>query len=154
MTVPRVLFGVLGDVVFESVTTLVFCAATKNPLFSERIFYTGLSLYFAGVAIELVAELQRAAFKRKPENEGKLRTTGFWSITRHINSAMKNVVYGFAYRLATGGPMYSIPTAGMYLTNFIANAMPSNEAYCKKKYGRQWEEYEKKTPRQLIPDIY
>lgn len=83
-----------------------------------------------------MAELQRAAFKRKPDNEGKPCTTGFWSITRHINYTM-NVVYGFAYGLATGGPIYSIPTAGMYLNNFITNATPSNEAYCKKKYGRQ-----------------
>lgn len=47
-----------------------------------------------------------------------------------------NVVYGFAYGLATGGPICSTHTADMYLTDFIANAMPSNEAYCKRKYGR------------------
>lgn len=44
MTIPMVLFGVLSDVVYESLTSLVFCAAAKIPLFSERLFYTGLSI--------------------------------------------------------------------------------------------------------------
>lgn len=144
---------IILDLAYECVSSLVFSTAAKNPFFSERYFYIGMTVYFAAIAVELIAELQRAAFKSKPENEGKLCTTGLWSITRHINYTM-NVVYGFAYGLATGGPLYAIPTTGMYLTNFITNAMPSNEAYCKKKYGRQWEEYEKQTPWQLIPGIY
>lgn len=153
MTTPFAIFGVLLDVSYETVNSLIFCGAAKNPLFSERYFYTGMAIFYTALVVEFAAELQRVAFKRKPENDGKPCTSGFWSITRHINYTM-NVIYGLGYGLATGGPLYSIATAGMYLINFVTNAMPSNEAYCKKKYGRQWEEYEKNTPWQLIPGIY
>lgn len=153
MTTQFVPVAIIMDLAYEGISSLVFSAAAKNPFFSERYFYAGMTIYFIGIALELIAELQRAAFKSKPENKGKLCTTGFWAITRHINYTM-NVVYGLAYGLVMGGPPYAIATTSMYLSNFTTNAMPSIEAYCKKKYGRQWEEYVKKTPWQLIPGIY
>lgn len=153
MTLPFATFGVLLDLTYECVTTLVFTGSSINPLFSERAFYIGTGLYFTGIAIELVAELHRAAFKAKKENQGKLCTTGLWSVTRHINYTA-NVLFGFGYGLATGGLGYSIATAGMYASNFVTNAMPSIEEYCAKKYGSQWEEYTRRTKWQLIPGIY
>ena len=45
-------------------------------------------------------------------------------------------------------------TAGMYLANFTTNAMPSIEEYCRKRYGAEWERYEREVPYQLIPGIY
>ena len=98
----------------------------------------------------MVAELHRAAFKSKPENDGKLCTTGLWAITRHINYTA-NVLYGFGVGLATGGIPYALATSGMYLTNFTTNAIPGIESYCEKKYGEQWAKYEKKVPWKLIP---
>jgi steroid 5-alpha reductase family enzyme len=146
-------FGVVADIMYESITSLVFTAAAKNPMFSERFFYAGFTLYVSSVAVELIAELQRAAFKRRPENKGKVCTTGFWGITRHINYTA-NVAFGFGYGLAAGGPLYACMTAGMYLSNFILNAMPSIEGYCRDKYGKEWEAYEREVPYQLIPGIY
>ncbi len=146
-------FALISDFLYEATTTLVFTAAASNPAFSERQFYIGLSLFFTGLTIEVVAELHRAAFKSKPENKGKLCTTGFWAVTRHINYTA-NVIYGFGVGLATGGIPYSMATAGMYLTNFTTNAIPSHEDYMKEKYGRQWAEYEKKVPWKLIPYLY
>jgi protein-S-isoprenylcysteine O-methyltransferase Ste14 len=146
-------FGVVADLMYESITTLVFTAAAKNPMFDERLFYVGFTLYVSSVALEFVAELQRVAFKQNPENKGKLCTTGFWGVTRHINYTA-NVLFGLGYGLATGGPLYACMTAGMYLANFITNAMPSIEDYCRKKYGKEWEQYESDVPYQLIPGIY
>ncbi|KIW64811.1 hypothetical protein PV04_09719 [Phialophora macrospora] len=89
----------------------------------------------ASAAVELLAELQLIAFKAKNENRGKLCTTGFWAVTRHINYTA-NVLFGFGYRLATGGLLYSLATAGRYISNFTLNAMPSIEKYCRESMGK------------------
>jgi protein-S-isoprenylcysteine O-methyltransferase Ste14 len=153
MTMPFAIFGVLGDLGFETINTLLFTTAAVNPLWSERLFYIGATVHFAAMAIELLAEIQRKAFKSKPENKGKLCTTGFWAITRHINYSM-NVLFGFGMGLATGGALYTPLSAGMYLSNFIFNAIPSIEEYCKTKYGEEWQRYVEKVPWKLIPGIY
>jgi protein-S-isoprenylcysteine O-methyltransferase Ste14 len=147
-------FGFLSHIIYDGVTALVFSAASVNPLFSERrFFYPGATLYLAAIAFEFAAEMQRVSFKRDPRNAGKPCTTGFWAITRHINYTA-NVVYGFAYGLAAGGPVYACLTAGMYLSNFVTNAMPSLEKYCRERYGAEWVRYEREVPWQLIPGIY
>lgn len=61
---------------------------------------------------------------------------------------------GFAYGLASGGPLYACMTGGMYLANFVTNAMPGIEKYCRERYGSEWARYERETPSQLIPGIY
>lgn len=153
VTMPFAFFGVLADIIYESITSLVFTTASVNPMFSQTFVKIGSSMYFAGVFLELTAELQRAAFKAKKENEGKLCTTGLWGITRHINFTA-NVLFAAGYGLATGGPLYAIPTAGMYVCNFVFNAIPSLEDYCRGKYGKEWERYERDVRWQLIPGIY
>jgi protein-S-isoprenylcysteine O-methyltransferase Ste14 len=153
MTMKFAIFGIIADFVYESVSSLVFTTASVNPLFSEKYFYTGATIFFASVALELAAELQRAVYKANKTNEGKICKTGFWGLTRHINYTA-NVMFGFGYGLATGGPLYSIATAGMYISNFVYNAMPGIETYCQAKYGEQWTLYKKEVPWQLFPGIY
>ena len=147
------IFAILADGIYESISTTVFTAASVNPLWSERFFYTGMTIFYSAIVLEWAAELQRISFKADPKNKGKLCTTGFWGITRHINYTA-NVLYGFGYGLALGGPLYSIPTAGMYLANFITNAIPSIEEYCGLKYGEEWKQYERETRWKLIPGLY
>ena len=146
-------FGILSDLIYEGITSLVFTAASVNPMFSEKLFYAGTTLYFASVALELAAELQRTSFKMKKENKGRVCKTGFWAITRHINYTA-NMLFGFGYGLAAGGPLYAIATGGMYVANFVFNAMPGLEKYGREKYGQQWAEYEREVPWQLFPGIY
>lgn len=153
MTMQFAFFAVLADLIYETVTSLVFTASAVNPLFSKRMFYVGTTVYFASVALELIAELQRASFKAEPENKGKLCKTGLWGISRHINYTA-NVLFGLGYGLATGGPLYSIMTAGMYVSNFATNAIPGLEDYCRAKYGDDWKLYEKEVPWKLIPGVY
>ncbi|KAF2673855.1 hypothetical protein BT63DRAFT_167878 [Microthyrium microscopicum] len=60
-------------------------AGASNPFWNEKLFYVGASIFYASVGLEIAAEIQRHTFKRKPENEGKLCTSGFWAMTRHVN---------------------------------------------------------------------
>jgi protein-S-isoprenylcysteine O-methyltransferase Ste14 len=153
MTTSSAFFAVVSDFVYEAITSLVFTTASINPMFSEHYFYTGTTIYMASVMIELLAELQRSAFKAKAENEGEVCEAGFWGITRHINYTA-NVMFGFGYGLATGGPLYSVATAGLYISNFVLNAIPGIEKYCHEKYDDRWAEYELDVPWRLIPGIY
>lgn len=153
MTTGFALWAVPADLIYESTTSLVFTAASANPLFSERYFYVRTTIYMASVAVELFAELQRSASKAKVKNKGKLCKTGFWGITRHINYTA-NVMYGFGYGLAAGGPLYSIATAGVYVANFVFNAVPGIEKYCSEKYGDEWAKYERAVPWRLFPSFY
>jgi protein-S-isoprenylcysteine O-methyltransferase Ste14 len=153
MTLKFATFAILSDFVYESVSSTVFATASINPLWNERYFYVGFTIFMASMAVEFLAELQRIAFKAKKENRGKVCKSGFWAITRHINYTA-NTLFGFGYGLATGGPIYSLATAGMYIANFTLNAMPSIETYCREKYGDDWKQYEREVPWQLFPGIY
>ncbi len=45
----------------------------------------GLLIWIIGFYFEAVGDLQKTCFKQKPENRGKLMTTGLWKYTRHPN---------------------------------------------------------------------
>lgn len=47
--------------------------------------YVGIALWVLGFIFEVGGDQQLENFKKKPENKGKLLTTGFWSVTRHPN---------------------------------------------------------------------
>lgn len=153
VTLPFVTFAVLSDFVYETISSLVFTAASSNPMFSDRWFKIGAACFFAGALLETVADVQLALFKSKPENKGKVCKSGCWRICRQMNYTA-NILFGFGYGLALGGPGYSVATAGMYISNFVLNAGPGKEKYCREKYGKQWEDYEREVPYVLFPGIY
>jgi steroid 5-alpha reductase family enzyme len=45
----------------------------------------GILVWLAGFAIEVVADLQKSAFKQDPANDGRFITTGLWAWSRHPN---------------------------------------------------------------------
>lgn len=45
----------------------------------------GIAVWCFGYYFEVVGDAQLAAFKKNPENKGKLMTTGLWAYTRHPN---------------------------------------------------------------------
>ena len=86
-------------------------------------------------------------------NRGKLCTTGLWGVVRHPNFAC-NVVYGAAYGVAAGGWPFVVFPLGMYLGNFVTNAIPPKEEYLRGKYGRRWERYVEEVRWKLCPGVY
>ena len=45
----------------------------------------GVALYVIGLALETVADLQLAAFKRNPANQNQIMQSGVWRYSRHPN---------------------------------------------------------------------
>lgn len=62
----------------------------------------GLILWTIGFAFEAGSDWQLKRFKSKPENKGKLLTTGFWALTRHPNYFGDACLWWGFYFFATG----------------------------------------------------
>lgn len=147
------------NTLFNSIASLLFtCAATSGSTFGYGKFpqlplIIGAVFYTVGIFTEAISETQRAAFKADPKNKGKAHTTGLFGLARHIN-------YG-GYSLWRGGYMMAASgfvggaIAGTFLAlDFSLRAIPVLTEYCQKRYGAQWQEYEKKVPYKLFPYIY
>jgi steroid 5-alpha reductase family enzyme len=69
---------------------LFLCIATSAALSSSSQYpqlplIIGGTMYAVGIVTELVAEMQRSAFKKNPQNKGKAYTGGLWQLARHVN---------------------------------------------------------------------
>lgn len=70
----------------------------------------GVALWALGLFFETVGDLQLAAFKRDPENRGKVMDRGLWRYTRHPNYFGDFCVWWGIYLVAAdGGGWWSIP---------------------------------------------
>lgn len=54
-------------------------------LVSVIVLSSGLLLFTIGFIFEVLADTQLKAFKSNPNNQGKILTTGVWSLSRHPN---------------------------------------------------------------------
>ena len=130
----------------------------------------GVTLFTVGVATELVPELQRKAFKAKPENKGKPYGGGLWSLATNINYG-GHTIWRAAMALCAAGPLWGIFIGSFYTYDFATRAIPSMDVYLTEKvsyyvlyaphdadlsnqYGADYQEIKKKTPYKLIPYIY
>jgi len=72
--------------------------------------YLAIFIWIIGFIFEAVGDYQLNAFKRQPENKGKLLTTGLWRYTRHPNYFGDAAVWwGFGLlAIASGAYWYSL----------------------------------------------
>ena len=65
------------------------CALTaissNTGIVTNAFFYIGLALFILGFAIEVMADMEKSAFKANQENKDKFITTGLWARSRHPN---------------------------------------------------------------------
>ncbi|KAF3288377.1 hypothetical protein TWF970_005453 [Orbilia oligospora] len=153
MTLPFAFFGGISDLAFECLTSYIYTLHPINPTYSPSLLIPGTILNIIGISTELISEIQRHKFKSDPRNKGKIYTGGLWGIVRNVNYAC-NILFAFGYASAAGGVVYGVMYSGIYVMNFMGNAIPGIEAYMKGKYGSQWEAVEKKVKWRLCPGIY
>lgn len=92
----------------------------------------GGTLFTAGIVIETLSELQRKAFKKRPEGQGKPYTKGLFGVVRHVNyTAYTMWRTGFA--LAAGGWVWGAMNAAGFLTLFVKLAIPELDEYCENR---------------------
>ncbi|UTW54595.1 DUF1295 domain-containing protein [Kordiimonas sp. SCSIO 12610] len=78
----------------------IITSETSMPL--GVAFYIGAVMWVIGFALEVIADNQKKAFKKDPENAGKFIQSGLWSWSRHPN-------YFGEFFLWTGIFVISIP---------------------------------------------
>lgn len=58
-------------------------SAEQTPI--DWLFFIGVALWVFGFIIEVIADVQKRMWRRKPENKGRFITTGLWSWSQHPN---------------------------------------------------------------------
>ncbi|MEX2279151.1 MAG: DUF1295 domain-containing protein [Acidimicrobiia bacterium] len=76
-----VVFGLQGVLMW--IVSLPVQAASGGPL--AWLDWVGVAVWFTGLGFETIGDLQLAAFKRDPKNQGQVLDTGLWRYTRHPN---------------------------------------------------------------------
>jgi len=127
----------------------LFVMPISQPI--DVLDYFALIVFIIGCILNTGGEFLRNSWKKKPENKGKIYTEGFFKYSRHINY-FGDILWVIAYALITKN-LWSA-TVPVFLFSFFAfyNA-PKLDKYLKEKYGKDYEEYAKKT-KMLIPFVY
>ncbi len=96
--------------------------------------YTGILIFCVGFLFEVIADYQLSAFKRIPENRGRVLTGGLWKYSRHPNYFGEALVWWGLWIISAGssGWYYTIisPVLITLLLRYVSG-VPMLE----KKYG-------------------
>jgi steroid 5-alpha reductase family enzyme len=117
----------------------------------------GVTLWAAGLTIEIVADRQKQAFNSRPENAGRFITTGLWSYSRHPNYFGEIMLWCgvavVAFPLLSGWQNVTLisPLFVFVLLNYISGVRML-EARANRKWGNdsEYQEYRRRTPRLLL----
>ena len=108
--------------------------------------FLGVGVWLIGFIFEAGGDWQLARFKSRPENKGKLLTTGFWRYTRHPNYFGDACVWwGYALICLAAGSVIPIFGAGLmtYLLLRVSGVAMLEKSMRKSKEG--YEEYMART---------
>jgi len=107
-------------------------ASISDVLTSSPMVSIGLGLYAVGIVTELVSEIQRKAFKAKPENDGKPYGGGLWSLATNIDYG-GYALWRAGYAVAASGPLWGILVGGFFFYDFARRGIPVFDQYCTEK---------------------
>lgn len=69
----------------------------NKPQSTSILSLIGVLIWFSGLSIETIADLQKYYFINNPENKGKWIETGFWKFSRHPNYFGEIVLWAGVY---------------------------------------------------------
>ena len=133
------------------------CALTaissNTGIVTNAFFYIGLALFILGFSIEVMADMEKSAFKAIQDNKDKFITTGLWARSRHPNYFGEIVLWtGIAIMSFSSleGLQYLtlISPIFTYLLLVYVSGVRMLEARGDLKWGDdpEYQEYKKKTP--------
>ena len=121
-------------------------------LIANPTIFLGTVLFATGILLEFISEVQRSAFKADPKNEGQPYAGGLFGYARNINYTGFSL-WKAGYAMVAAGLGLGIVVAVVILNDFRRRAVPEIEGYCKRRYGRDWEEVKRKVRWVLIPGV-
>ncbi|TRX88826.1 hypothetical protein FHL15_010285 [Xylaria flabelliformis] len=161
----------LYNTVVNSANTLLFLALGTTSLLSRPLItfpfvspfsawstiplstILGTLLYVSGITIETLSERQRAVFKARPENKGRVCKVGLWGWARHIN------YFGYAlwrggYCMVASGWVGGIVMGIWQAWDLGSRAVAVQDDYCGKRYGEQWVTFKREVPYRIVPRVW
>ena len=127
----------------------LFVLSTSRPI--DGLDYFAVALFVIGCVINSGGEILRNQWKKKSQNKGKIYTEGFFKYSRHINY-FGDILWVSAYAIITKN-VWSITIPVFLFCFFAFYNSPKLDKYLKEKYGKDYDEYARKT-KMLIPFIY
>merc|ERR1712217_663119 len=121
--------------------------------FPQTPLIVGSALYVVGLFTEWFSEVQRAAFKRKPENKGKVYDGGLFGLSRHVNY-LGYTMWRTGYAMAAGGWTWGATVAAIFTYDFTQRGIPVLQHYLEEKYGDQYARYENAVPYKFVPYVW
>ena len=92
-------------------------------------------------------------FKNGVEKDGKLLTSGFWGMSRHMNYTFE-IILSLTWSLVALRLGYKPFLYVFFIILLLVHRIYRDEDKCKAKYGKYWDEYCKIVKWRLIPKIY
>lgn len=121
-----------------------------------------LALSSLGYYIFHLANQQKSDFKKGKLDHmnsiatptgSKLLVDGWWKLSQHINY-FGDWLIGWSWCLPTGSKTILTYFYVIYFTTLLIHRQMRDEAKCRDKYGKTWEQYEKEVPYKIVPYIY
>ena len=110
-----------------------------------------LVLYGLGSFLNSGSELQRMAWKARPENKGRLYTVGLFRLSRHVNY-FGDVVLFTGFALLTRSPWAGLVPAVM-AAGFVFVHIPMLDRYLRERYEDEYVEWTRRS-KKLVPFVY
>ena len=139
------------------VTLTAACAlmiiSSETRIAPDLSFYLGLVIWIVGFGIEVIADAQKSAFRKNPDNAGKFITGGLWSWSRHPNYVGEIVLWlgmaVMAVPVLVGWQWVAlISPLFVYLLLNRVSGVPLLEKRAREKWGEDpaYQAYCEKTP--------
>jgi steroid 5-alpha reductase family enzyme len=145
----RFLFFFEAQALLDIILSLPMVIAALNPAPQITLLeYLGIALWLVAVIGESVADGQLAAFKRNPENRGKVCRNGLWSYSRHPNYFFEWLVWvaWALYALASPWGWLAFVCPGlMFFFLFRVTGIPATEAQALRSRGEEYARYQQTT---------
>jgi len=110
--------------------------------------YIGAGMWLLSIIGEAVSDFQLAAFRRKPENKGKVCDVGLWNYSRHPNYFFQFMIWVSVFVFAVSSPYGWIsivcPMSIAFLL-FKVTGIPMTEEQSLKSRGDAYRHYQKTT---------
>jgi steroid 5-alpha reductase family enzyme len=110
-----------------------------------------LVLYGTGSFLNTGSELQRMAWKSRPENQGHLYTAGLFRLSRHVNY-LGDVVLFTGFALLTRSP-WALLVPAVMAAGFVFLHIPTLDRYLRERYGEEYVQWTRRS-KKLVPFVY
>ena len=145
----RFLFFFEAQALLDVLLSLPILIAALNPAPRLQVpEYVGIALWLVAVIGESIADAQLAAFKRDPENRGRVCQRGLWNYSRHPNYFFEWFVWVAWAVYALASPLGWLALVCPFLMLFFllrVTGIAATEAQALRTRGEEYARYQRST---------